>query len=74
MSEVFRGQWTPELLRRCKFRSAQACLENAERAYRDELAVLPRLRPEYAERHKAFLESKIAAERVSLRKLMEAGL
>lgn len=74
MSEVFRGWWTPELLRRCKFRSARECLECAEQEYRSEMAGLPQLRPEYAARHKAFMESKIAAARASLRKLMEVGL
>jgi hypothetical protein len=64
---VRQGQWTPELVRSHGFSSAEECLANEEQLYQEEMDGLSDLTPEYAAKHKEFMQGVITGARESLR-------
>lgn len=68
------GAWTPELVKKAGFTSAEACLRHCEQEYEEDRSSLPQLRaknPEYAERQAEHLEGRIFAARRDLRAMLE---
>ena len=69
-----QGYWTPERLRIALFRSAQACLDNAERRYEEELEkALGWTDQDAAAKHRDYMTGMITRTRQDLAALIKAG-